>query len=604
MRFLRPANDQRTFLSFYVGAAAAFLFCSSVWICPADGQEVGKKIQQHLDYGEFPAALQLANSMDESQRDHELQKIAAAQMKQGAPTAAYQSIANIRDDSIRFRFLENQYDSFSGPNDTQSNSDDGGAGQGFGTGRSGGITEADFEPLMDLIKTTIDPEGWDDTNGDGTIQVFPSGVYVDSQGALHRLRIDDKRELKILRQDPGNDSVNRHVSAQTQLRKVSLTRLENSAQILAAQGKPVDEVMENLAGIYAIEYLALIPETGDILIAGPAGPWKTDEIGRSINIKTGLPTLQLDDLVVCLRNAWDNNGKYGCKITPRQPALVATQDFLATSRLKGRAWREQLRETLGLQDIEVFGIDPKTHAGRVLVEADYRMKLVGMGLEKSIPEVPSYLERLQVTPGSQGVPMDVVRWWFTMEYDDIVTDESRQVFTFGGNGVKVLSENELLDQFGNRIHTGKSKGPTAGFAKDFTLHFEKLAGRYPIYRELKNLFDLSIAAALIRNQALDRRAGWNLTFFGNPTSNGDFVYHPSVGKFANEVASVMNHRVISERKQRSTVKHTLVGVSGGISFDAMQVVQPDRTKTDKSGELSSLQFESNQPAEPTAWWWD
>ncbi len=64
MRFLRPANDQRTFLSFYVGAAAVFLFCSSVWICPADGQEVGQKIQQHLDYGEFPAALQLANSMD------------------------------------------------------------------------------------------------------------------------------------------------------------------------------------------------------------------------------------------------------------------------------------------------------------------------------------------------------------------------------------------------------------------------------------------------------------------------------------------------------------------------------------------------------------
>ena len=227
---------------------------------------------------------------------------------------------------------------------------------------------------------------------------------------------------------------------------------------------------------------------------------------------------------------------------------------MATSRLKGSAWRDQLRETLGLQDIEVFGIDPNTHAGRVLVEADYRMKLVGMGLEKSIPDVPSYLERLQVTPDSQGVPMDVVRWWFTMDYDDIVTDESRQVFTFGGNGVKVLSENELLDPLGNRIHTGKSKGPTAGFANDFTLHFEKLSGHYPIYRELKNLFDLSIVAALIRNQALDQRAGWNLTFFGNSRSDGDFVHHPRIGKVATEVASVMNHRVISERKQRSTVE--------------------------------------------------
>ncbi len=36
----------------------------------------------------------------------------------------------------------------------------------------GGVTEADFEPLIDLIKSTIDAEGWDDTNGDGTIQAY------------------------------------------------------------------------------------------------------------------------------------------------------------------------------------------------------------------------------------------------------------------------------------------------------------------------------------------------------------------------------------------------------------------------------------------------
>ncbi|MCH2183839.1 MAG: DUF1598 domain-containing protein, partial [Mariniblastus sp.] len=449
-----------------------------------------------------------------------------------------------------------------------------------------------------------DPEGWDDTNGDGTIQVFPAGVYVDSQGALHRLRIDRKSNLKQLQPLGGQRPARKNLSAESPLRKVSLNRLEKQAQILAAQGKPLDEAMENLAGLYAIQYLALVPETGDILIAGPAGPWKRDEIGRAINIQTGKPTLQLDDLVVCLRNTWDNAGKYGCKITPRQPALVATQEFLATSRLRGQAWRKQLRDTLGLQDIEVFGIDPRTHAGRVLVEADYRMKLVGMGLEKSIPEVPSYLERLQVTPDSQGIPMDVVRWWFTMDYDDVVTDEDRQVFTFGGTGVKVLSENELLDQFGNRVHTGKSKGPTAGFARDFTRHFEKLSGHYPIYRELKNLFDLSIVAALIRNQELDRRADWHLTFFGNPKSPGEFVHHPRLGKVANEVESVMNHRVISERKQRSTLEHTLVGVSGGISFDAMQVVQPARTRTDNTGRLSELRFEVEPTEIARRWWWD
>ncbi len=36
----------------------------------------------------------------------------------------------------------------------------------------GGVTEADFLPLINLIRNTIDPEGWDDTNGDGTLQAF------------------------------------------------------------------------------------------------------------------------------------------------------------------------------------------------------------------------------------------------------------------------------------------------------------------------------------------------------------------------------------------------------------------------------------------------
>lgn len=36
----------------------------------------------------------------------------------------------------------------------------------------GGVTEADFQPLIQLIRNTIDPDGWDDTNGDGTVQAF------------------------------------------------------------------------------------------------------------------------------------------------------------------------------------------------------------------------------------------------------------------------------------------------------------------------------------------------------------------------------------------------------------------------------------------------
>lgn len=41
-----------------------------------------------------------------------------------------------------------------------------------GAPQLGGVTEADFNNLIDLIKGTIAPDDWDDTNGDGSIQAF------------------------------------------------------------------------------------------------------------------------------------------------------------------------------------------------------------------------------------------------------------------------------------------------------------------------------------------------------------------------------------------------------------------------------------------------
>ena len=142
----------------------------------------------------------------------------------------------------------------------------------------------------------------------------------------------------------------------------------------------------------------------------------------------------------------------------REKNLAETKRVLETSNKRGRAWRELLQKTLGRQDVSVFGVDPQTHAGRVLVEADYRMKLVGMGLEPTIPEIPSYLSRVTLQPDGTLPPLDVVRWWFTLNYDDVTADENRETFSFAGKGVKVLSENEMIDDLGRRIHTEPRKG--------------------------------------------------------------------------------------------------------------------------------------------------
>ena len=338
------------------------------------------------------------------------------------------------------------------------------------------------------------------------------------------------------------------------------------------------------------------------MIAGPAGPWELNEVGRPVNKETGLPVMQFDDLVVCLRNAYDNNGKFGCAITPRQQNLADTKAFLAQSKLRGNAWRNKLQEHLGMQDIEVFGIDPQTHTGRVLVEADYRMKLIGMGLEESITEIPSFLSRVEPNPDGTLPPLDVVRWWFTLNYDDVFADDDRLAFEFTGTGVKVLSENEMINEQGKRIHTGKSKGPTKAFADDFTDHYAEISKKYPIYQQLKNVFDMALVSAIIRQERLAERADWQMTFFRS--TNESLSYQPAREATATQVNSVMNHRMIKQRLKGRTLKHTLVGVSGGISFDVSDVVSPRAIKTESAGTLARTRTNAETGVPSSDWWWD
>ena len=158
-----------------------------------------------------------------------------------------------------------------------------------------------------MITATIAPDSWQDTGqGLGTIQSYPAGVYVDPEGTLQKIKIDSKRfnqqQLLRLSQRSWFSSESGDWKAQTGLRMVSLTRLEKAAQLLAAQGRPITESMQNLGGIYEIKYLMMYPDSGDVVIAGPAGDWVAGADSRPVTVEPGKPVLQLDDLVVCLRN--------------------------------------------------------------------------------------------------------------------------------------------------------------------------------------------------------------------------------------------------------------------------------------------------------------
>ena len=568
----------------------AFVLSGSLlgaYVCAAEPDGgISGRVAAHLAAGEFGPALQIANrARDASQRDRWLQDIAQGQFLAGARSASFRTAYNIQNDRVR----AGTYQQLASTSLVSSGS----------SGSRGGAALADFDSLMDLITTTTSPDSWDAVGGPGAIEPFATGVYVDSSGALKRIvREGESGRLSAVRKRASLHATSGDPARPSALRKISLTRLERYAQMLHAEGRSPDPVMRALAGLYEIKYVLLYPETRDIVLAGPAGDWTTDAEGRPVNASHGRPVVRLDDFVVLLRNAYANAGVFGCSIKPRKESLADVQTYLDDSAGKSLkptqrdAWIKGLRDQLGKQDIHVFGIDPRTQVARTIVEADYHMKLVGMGLEDGAVGVTSYLDNVAArreVPSS----MAVLRWWFVLNYSSIRSNESRDAYELSGPGVRVLSENEMLTARGERIHTGKSDERNLEFAHSFTKHFPALATKYPVYADLKNVFDLALVAGLIRSENLAGRLDWQRLHFGDSGS-----YLVPFGPAAKQVESVVNHRIVER-------KNIIVGVSGGVSVDTRDLVQSTAIERDQYGLLHAAHASSSPARVPKeTWWWD
>ncbi len=539
--------------------------------------------REQLETGEFSPALAAAKQVeDPSQRDAWLAELAAAQARSGARDAAFSTLAYIRDDRTRNSAVQSTR-------------------QIVPAEEARGGAQADFDTLIDLLTSTVKPTSWDDVGGAGSVSPFQNGVYVDAGGELRRALAPARAEgLATERLAAIVRSENTDSRQASPLRMVSLPRLEKHVQLCLAAGRRPSEEMANLAGLEKIKYVLIYPETGDLVLAGPASTWRQDAEGRHVSRTSGRPVLQLDDLVVVLRYLTAApQATFGCSIDPTPAGLARTRQFADESsatplKVGQRArWLKQLREKMGRQLISVEGIDPRSRVARVLVEADYRMKLVGMGLEAGTVDVPSYLDLIEVPRGQEPPPLDVLRWWFTLRYDAVKATAQRDAFEIRGPGVQVLSENEVLTAMGRAVHTGKSEPLNQEFSQRFTQHFAAMAQKYPVYADLQNIFDLALVSALINSERLAERVGWHMTCFRDAEQ-----YPIGLGPAPRSVETVINHRIVNQ-------KHVVVGVSGGVHVEPWSFVQGAAIAVDTYGALGAQRTNSAVEELPLeAWWWD
>ena len=357
-----------------------------------------------------------------------------------------------------------------------------------------------------------------------------------------------------------------------------------------------------MAGLQRIQYVIVVPATGDqpgdLILAGPAGDWRTADDGMIVSEDHGQPIVRVDDLLTLWRRP-DPNEPYGVTINPSEAGLAAMQKHLAAingkpiKRSKRQAWVDGIRDSIGKQDVQFFSLTPDSHVAKTLLTADYHMKCVGMGLADPVDGMKSYLATVTAGPDGQAPPMSVLRWWFAMNYQPVAVSQNSEVFELRGVGAKVLSENQLMAARGKRIRTGKSEALNAQFAASFTKQFGKICEKYPLYGELKNVFDLSMTLALIDKQSLLDRSGWQPKLLLDPVA----LQLPKV-RVASEVDTIANYRVISK-------KVISAGVSGGVWVDSKKqlVSQPNEIASDLVKVLPQ-KVASVEEGQPVVWWWD
>ncbi len=542
--------------------------------------ERSEKVNAQLASGEFGPALETARQASNAAEQTQLLKqVAKAQMDAGDFEAA---AAAIRRMPI--------------PQDRSETSRENASRSSLAGG------QANFGPLISLIQQeTGTPDDWSSTGGEGgNVQQFQTGVLVDPAGLLTQLTREEQNGiLKSLGVEARNAGLNEDMAAESSLRLVSLTRLEKEVAKRLAEGKPVLETMKHLAGLSEIQYIFVYPEEREIVIGGPAEGWKYNATGLPVGVNSGRPTLQLDDFVTVLRTfTAGGQGAFDCLIVPREAGLKEVKQFVESSQSKGPLnpgsvgnWVNQLQQKLGQQDIEVSGIPTDSRVARVIVEADYRMKLIGVGKMSAGSNIPSYFDLLKTTGQTSSQSIDALRWWMTLKCDSVQHSPNRDVFALQGTSVLCLSENELITNQGKRVHTGQSEATNSLFAANFTKHFADLTAKDPVFADLENIFDLSLVAALIEQERLADRIDWNLGVFSR---NG--FYRPTEYAPAETVISVVNHRVYNG-------KDIVVQVAGGVRGDVMSIlknaaaVQVDR--------LASMVSRGKAPQLPEGrWWWD
>ena len=419
------------------------------------------------------------------------------------------------------------------------------------------------------------------------------GVVIQIDGVVHNATVDQRAALAKLRREEFKKPTGEMGRAVAR-RKISLKALESACQHFLTEnsGKLPDEI-KYLGGLQRVEFVFVYPEQNDIVLAGPAEGWKIDDAGNVVGQTTGRPVLQLDDLLVALRTV--NNARQGaisCSINPTDEGVRKLNQVLQrqrraklTEQNKPRLERA-MQQAFGPQQIALTGVPANSHFARVLVAADYRMKRLAMNLDDSpIRGFPSYVEMIKKNPSEAKTTSP--RWWMACNYEPVAKSEDGLAWELRGQGVKCMTEDDIIAADGSAQASGKSSPVAQQWADLMTEKFDQLTTEEPIFGELRNVMDFCIVAAVIDQHDLASRAGCTLPLLTG--TSGDLMpEHWFAPKTIPAECSFLKTR-----------SGWIVTASGGVQIESFRFA----SRLETNNAISQVRDSAGTP-NGTQWWWN
>ncbi len=408
------------------------------------------------------------------------------------------------------------------------------------------------------------------------------GVKIDAKGVLNSVTNADNLRQKWVK---SNKDVAEDVIVETDMRVVSLARLNEQLDQHLADGKEISEEMFFLAGLRRVEYVFVVPDQNDILLAGPAGAWQRNQLSDAVSTKTGEAVLRLDDLADSLRSCVMGRQLISCSIEPTAEGL---QRYAKTKTRRGGSTQSRLaamERAMGTQQVIVDGVPKDSHFAGVMVSADFFMKRYAMGFEPApVPNLPSYMSQLSRAPAAG--QLSSPRWWMAANYESIRRSPDGNAWQLVGQAVKTLTEDSRLDARGQRQTVAEPNAIAEKWASSMTEEFTSFCTQRPVFGQLRNCFDLCVVSMLLGEYDLIGKSDIDLSVL----LNSDQVLGP-------------RYEVVKGIPSKGTLVRGrsgwIVSISGGVDIDVRDVI-----KTPEESAVLKKRFDAaGYPTDQTRWWW-